>query len=287
MQYKVNESIDQMRPILLFFCLLFFGSFSFKHKRSETLVLIHTNIGDIKIKLYDDTPLHRDNFIKLIKQKYYNGILFHRIIKNFMVQTGDPDSKNAEKGKLLGIGGPGYTIPAEISMKYIHKKGALAAARLGSDVNPKKESSGSQFYVVTGQVITNEILNQNEHQILEAKRGELINAYLSKPENKEMMPNLEKCKKNDDKEGFDKIVEKITEDLDPEFKKLDSIKYTPSQREEYVKNGGSPHLDNDYTVFGEVIEGMDIIEKMSLLATDSNDRPLEDVIIITMKILKK
>ena len=287
MQYKVNESIDLMRPILLFFCLLFCCSFCFKKKQTETLALIHTNVGDIKIKLYDETPLHRDNFIKLVKKKYYDGLLFHRVIKNFMIQTGDPESKDAERSKMLGVGGPGYTIPAEISMRHIHKKGALAAARLGSDVNPRKESSGSQFYIVVGQPLTNEILNQNEHQIIEAKRGELINTYLSKPENKMIMPNLDSCKSRGDKDGFDKIVQKITTDLDPEFKKLDSIKYTSQQRAEYLEKGGSPHLDNDYTIFGEVIEGMDIIDKISLVTTDSNDRPLEDIKILSIKILKK
>ena len=251
------------------------------------LVMIHTNKGDITIKLYDDTPLHRDNFIKLVNKKFYNGLLFHRVIKSFMIQGGDPDSRNAEKGKMLGIGGPGYTIPAEISMNHIHKKGALAAARLGSDINPQKESSGSQFYIVVGQQLTEDVLSQNEHQIEEAKRGDLINKYLARPENKDLMPNLEICKKNADKDGFDKIVQKITTDLDPEFKKLDSIKYTRTQRDEYLKLGGSPHLDNDYTIFGEVVEGLDIVEKISVLAADTNDRPLDDVIILSMKLLKK
>jgi len=276
-----------MRSILLFFCLLFFFSFGFAQKNVETKVLIQTNIGDIKVLLYDDTPLHKNNFIKLTKKKYYNGLLFHRVIKNFMIQGGDPESRDADKSKMLGIGGPGYTIPAEITMNHIHKKGALAAARLGSDVNPRKESSGSQFYIVVGQPISEEILNQNEHQIEEAKRGDLINKYLARPENKDMMPSLENCRKNSDKEGFDKIVEKITNDLNADFKKLDSMKYTPIQRNDYLQKGGSPHLDNDYTVFGEVIEGLDVIEKISVLPTDSNDRPINDVVILSIKILKK
>jgi len=276
-----------MRPIFLFFCLLFFGSFSFKKKHTETMVLIHTNIGDIKVKLYDETPLHRDNFIKLVRKGFYDDILFHRVIKNFMIQTGDPESKNADRTKMLGVGGPGYTIPAEISMKHVHKKGALAAARLGSEMNPSKASSGSQFYIVVGQALTEEILNQNEHQILEAKRGELINSYLAKPENKNMMPTLDSCRNKGDKEGFDKIVQKITTDLDSDFKKLDSIRYTAKQRAEYIEKGGAPHLDNDYTIFGEVIEGLDIVDKISLVTTDSNDRPLEDIKILSITILKK
>jgi cyclophilin family peptidyl-prolyl cis-trans isomerase len=275
-----------MRSILLFFCLLLFCISGFTQKNENTKLLIHTNSGDIKVLLYDDTPLHKKNILKLVKKKYYSGLLFHRVIKNFMIQAGDPESRDAEKTKMLGIGGPGYTIPAEISMNHIHKKGALAAARLGSDVNPRKESSGSQFYIVVGQPISSEILNQNEHQISEAKRGDLINKYLARPENKEMMPSLEKCRTLGDKEGFDKIVEKITNDLNDDFKKLDSMKYTPSQRNDYLQNGGSPHLDNDYTVFGEVIEGMDVIEKISSVTTDSNDRPLEDIIILSIKILK-
>lgn len=251
------------------------------------MVLIHTNIGDIKVKLYDETPLHRDNFIKLVRKGFYDDILFHRVIKNFMIQTGDPESKNADRTKMLGVGGPGYTIPAEISMKHVHKKGALAAARLGSEMNPSKASSGSQFYIVVGQALTEEILNQNEHQILEAKRGELINSYLAKPENKNMMPTLDSCRNKGDKEGFDKIVQKITTDLDSDFKKLDSIRYTAKQRAEYIEKGGAPHLDNDYTIFGEVIEGLDIVDKISLVTTDSNDRPLEDIKILSITILKK
>ena len=276
-----------MRRIFLFFLIVLCASFCFKQKRTNVIVLIHTNIGDIKIRLYDDTPLHRDNFIKLVKQNYYDSLLFHRVIKNFLIHGGDPDSRNASKNKMLGIGGPGYTIPAEISSTHIHKKGALASARLGSDVNPNKESSGSQFYIVTGHPVTDDMLNQNEHQIMEAKRGDLINAYLSKPENKNIMPSLDSCKNKGDKDGFDKIVAKITSDLDDDFKKLELLKYTEEQRNSYKSLGGAPHLDNDYTVFGEVIEGIDIIDKISMVNTDSNDRPLDNIVIIYMKIVKK
>ena len=169
--------------------------------KKETVVLLKTTMGDMKLKLYNETPLHRDNFIKLVNEKFYDGVLFHRVIKDFMIQTGDPDSKNAPAEKRLGMGGPGYTIPAEILSQFKHKKGALAAARMGDQMNPKKESSGSQFYIVH---------NAN----------------------------------------------------------------------------GTPHLDGAYTVFGEVIEGMEVIDKIATVKTAPGDRPLEDVKIISATIVK-
>ncbi len=169
-----------------------------KMDSKETIVLLKTTMGDMKIKLYNETPLHRDNFIKLVNEKFYDGLLFHRVIKNFMIQTGDPESKYAPAGKRLGSGGPGYTIPAEILPQFKHKKGAIAAARLGDQMNPKRESSGSQFYIV-----------QN-----------------------------------------------------------------------------APHLDGQYTVFGEVIEGLDVIDKIANVQTAPGDRPVEDVKIISATIVK-
>jgi peptidyl-prolyl cis-trans isomerase B (cyclophilin B) len=172
-----------------------------KAKATETIVLLKTTMGDMKIKLYNETPLHRDNFIKLVNEKYYDGLLFHRVINNFMIQGGDPESRNAPAGKQLGMGGPGYTIAAEILPQFSHKKGAVAAARMGDQVNPKKESSGSQFYIVHN-------------------------------------------------------------------------------------NNGTPHLDGAYTVFGEVIAGLDVIDKIANVKTAPGDRPIEDVKIISAHIVK-
>jgi peptidyl-prolyl cis-trans isomerase B (cyclophilin B) len=191
-------------------------------KTNDTHITINTTYGKIVIRLYNDTPLHRDNFIKLVKEGFYDNLIFHRVINNFMIQGGDPNSKNAAKGEMLGLGGPGYTIPAELNNDNYHKKGALAAARKGDAVNPKKESSGSQFYIVQGQVFTIEQLN----------------AIVSMGKHKQ---------------------------------------FTQQQIDDYSTIGGTPHLDNEYTVFGEVIEGMDVIDKIAALPVDSYNRPQEDI----------
>lgn len=191
--------------------------------------LIETDYGDITIILYDETPLHRDNFIKLANDGFYDGVLFHRVIEDFMIQTGDPESKDAKPGEPLGRGGPGYTIEAEIVEGIFHKKGALAAARQGDQVNPERRSSGSQFYIVQGRVFAQQELDMFEER-------------LGKP-------------------------------------------FTTEQRKVYTTTGGVPHLDNQYTVFGEVIEGMEIIDKIAAVETNAQDRPVEDVRIkkITIK----
>lgn len=193
---------------------------------------METNYGNIKIQLYDKTVLHSENFVKLVNEEYYNGQLFHRVIKNFMIQSGDNLSKNAKQGVMLGTGGKDYTIPAEFFPEYYHKKGALAAARQADNVNPEKKSSGSQFYIVQGQVFSNDQLN------MFVQRG-----------------------------------------IHPEF--------TDEQKLIYTTNGGTPHLDYSYTVFGEVIEGLDVVEKISTVNTDGYDRPLEDVIIKKMYTSRK
>ncbi len=193
---------------------------------AQTIIVFQTTAGNLKIQLYPETPAHTANIIKLVQQKYYDGILFHRVIKGFMIQTGDPNSINAPMGQALGNGGPDYTIPAEFNPKYYHKKGALAAARLGDQINPKKESSGSQFYIVQGQPLSNAQLE-----------------------------SLEKTYRHDP--------------------------FTESQRKDYTTIGGTPHLDNNYTVFGEVIEGMEVIDSIASAPTDQRDRPLSDIKIIT------
>ncbi len=206
----------------------------------ETFVRITTTEGNIVVKLYDDTPLHKENFIKLVSDKTYQGVLFHRVIKNFMIQAGDPDSKNADKSKILGSGDLGYNIPAEIKFpKYYHKRGALAAARTGDDINPEKMSSSSQFYIVTGKVVTDSELDTFEKSI-----------------NNRLLPQ-------------------------------EPIKYSQEQRQTYKTFGGTPHLDGSYTVFGEVITGFEVLDKIQNQQTDQNDRPIKDVVIKKMKVIKK
>lgn len=193
-------------------------------------VLLSTNMGDMVVELYNETPKHRDNFIKLVKEGFYNGLLFHRVIENFMIQGGDPDSRNAAPKQKLGEGGPGYTIPAEIDYpRHWHKRGAIAAARESDDVNPELRSSGSQFYIVWGKVQSESDMSQMSQRMYEVTDGEF------------------------------EIPENIMEN--------------------YENNGGTPHLDGSYTVFGEVIEGLKVVKAIQAVRTDKHDRPIKDVII--------
>ncbi len=248
----------------------------FSDAEKGTYVLIETSMGDIKVKLYDETPQHRDNFVKLAKNGFFDELQFHRIIKDFMIQGGDPDSKNAPAEKQLGAGGPGYTIPAEfIYPKYFHKRGALSAARQGDQVNPQKESSGSQFYIVWGTTYNDTQLDSFEqnllhkemerifNQLAEARRSEIQDLYA-----KQDQASLTKLQ--------NELIAQTESMVDPT-----STKFTPEQREAYGKLGGTPHLDNDYTVFGEVVEGLDIVGKIQSVETKSGDKPKEP---ITMKI---
>lgn len=201
----------------LILCLGFLSSFSAKPKHHY--VRLKTSFGECVIKLYNETPKHRDNFIKLTKDKVYEGSLFHRVIKDFMVQGGDPDSKAAKPGTLLGEGSVGYTVPAEFRDSLFHKKGVLAAAR---DDNPDKASSGSQFYIVQGKKFSDEQLDG-----IETKRLK--------------------------------------------------FKIPLEQREIYKTIGGAPHLDRTYTVFGEVVKGLELVDQIAATVTDKNDRPVNDV----------
>lgn len=194
-------------------------------------VTLKTDLGDIKIQLYNNTPLHRDNFLKLAREGYYNGTLFHRVISKFMIQGGDPNSRNAAAGVALGMGGPGYTVPAEFRDENVHIKGALAAARTGDGMNPQKASSGSQFYIVQGDNVNDQFLNSME------------------------------SRKN--------------------------FKYTEAQRAAYLQSGGTPHLDRDYTVYGMVVEGFDIIDKIAAVAKGAGDRPVQDIKVISTTVEEK
>lgn len=199
-------------------------------KEKTTMVIISTDLGEMKAVLYNETPLHKENFIKLAKEGYFDGCLFHRVIDGFMVQGGDPDSKAAKPGQMLGQGGPGYTIPAEFKQELIHKKGALAAARMADQVNPKKESSGSQFYIAQGKTYT-----QNELNVLSSRMGKSFNKQ---------------------------------------------------QMDAYTTVGGVPFLDYEYTVFGEVVEGLEVIDKIAKVQKDRYDRPVQDIK-MTIKVIEE
>jgi len=253
-----------------------------ENQATETRVLMHTNKGDIKLKLYNDTPLHRDNFIKLVKEGQYNGLLFHRVIKDFMIQGGDVTSKDAPMNKQLGAGDLGYTVPAEFRYpKYFHKKGALCAARTGDEVNPEKASSASQFYIVTGKKYSEQELNQMEKQ-LEGRLKQEIFARLQN-ENK---PKIMEFYRSGNKEELailrDTLIGKT--ELEAE-KRKDEVKLNPELREAYKNVGGVPFLDNQYTVYGEVVEGMDVVDAIQSSKTNKQDRPTENIVINSVEIL--
>ncbi len=222
--HKLNYILNKntIASFLVFFCLTLnaFG---------QQKVQMITSMGTIELILYNETPKHKSNFMQLVKENYFDSLLFHRVIPRFMIQGGDPESRNASKTKRLGNGGPGYTIPAEIDAKFIHKKGALAAARLGDEMNPMKKSSGSQFYIVQGQ--------------------QYLRKYL------------------------------------PRFEESRGTKYTEQQMIAYETLGGTPHLDGSYTVFGEVIKGLDVVEKISAVKTARGDRPIDNVYILKVKLI--
>ncbi|MDD6778371.1 MAG: peptidylprolyl isomerase [Bacteroidales bacterium] len=246
-----------------------------------TRVLISTTLGDIEIALYNQTPKHRDNFVKLVGEGFYDGVLFHRVIKDFMIQTGDPKSRNAAPGEMLGAGDPGYTIEAEIVYpECFHKRGALAAARTGDNVNPERRSSGSQFYIVTGRKFAPEMMEQMEQRMNDQRRQHVFESLVA-PRRKEVM----KMRMAGDTAGLNKLQAELIELTEQEVAK-NPVKFTEAQMEAYTTVGGAPHLDGQYTVFGEVTKGMDVVDKIECVETGRADRPTTDVKILSMKILK-
>lgn len=244
-------------------------------------VEVTTSVGDFTILLYGDTPIHRDNFVKLVEEGYYNNTLFHRVINEFMIQAGDPESKNAQPGQMLGSGDPGYTLEAEfVYPKHFHKRGALAAARTGDAMNPEKRSSGSQFYVVTGRTFSPAELDQLEQRARYSGMNRIFEGLV-----KEHIDEIRGLQAAGDTTALRQLQESLVAQTEAEAAKL-NLGLTPEQREAYSTVGGSPHLDGDYTVFGEVLSGMDTIEKIEKAETDANDRPKEDIRIISMKIVK-
>ncbi|HSV77211.1 MAG TPA: peptidylprolyl isomerase [Bacteroidales bacterium] len=218
-----HNLMSKLFPSLLALLMLFVscGHARTTENNREARIKIITEFGDITIKLFNETPLHRDNFLKLAGEGFYDGLLFHRVINGFMIQGGDPLSRNAPAGQPLGTGDPGYTLPAEIVPGIIHRKGALAAARMGDQMNPERRSSGSQFYIVQGR-----IWNEEELNMMEQRRG---------------------------------------------------FPFTAEERAVYATEGGTPHLDHAYTVFGQVVEGLEVIDLIAAVQTGPGNRPLQDV----------
>lgn len=242
-------------------------------------VSFETNYGKIIVKLYPETPKHRDNFMKLVNKGFYDGVLFHRVIADFMIQAGDPESKKAMPGAMLGSGDVGYTIPAEFAYpQYYHKRGALAAARQGDMTNPKKASSGCQFYIIQGRVFSEEELN-----VMEKNNGLKFEAKLFQEKLKTKQNELKKYRQDRNLIKSDSLQNSILEEVRSEIAKNPTYKFTEQQRIDYKTLGGTPHLDGEYTVFGEVIEGLDIVEKISKTKTGRNDRPMKDIKVIKAK----
>ncbi len=280
MNYKKSLALFSIITAFLFG----FSSFIVQNNgEKEILILIQTNVGNIKVKLYNETPKHRDNFIKLVKEHYYDSVLFHRCIQNFMIQGGDPDSKKAKPFVQLGEGGPGYTIPAEFNEKLFHKKGVLAAARESDLENLKQESSGSQFYIVQGKVFKDSLLkNVLAKRITKMK---LFNEIANREENKNIVLKYQtfvKAQKNDSAAFYYNLIDKKVE---TEFSSVPLYKFSDEQIKAYTTVGGTPHLDGSYTVFGEVVEGIEIVEKIAAQQTDANNRPMADIRILEMSII--
>lgn len=257
------------------------GSKKQNDMEKRTQVKIETTVGDIVVELYNETPQHRDNFIKLAKQGTYENTLFHRVIKQFMIQAGDPESKNATDSTALGSGDVGYTIPAEIVPQFIHKKGALAAARQGDEVNPKKASSGCQFYIVTGRKF-------REAQLLDMaaqKSNRRVQAVFNELANKHMK-EIYKLRKAGDKNGLLALQDSLEAQAYAIIKDEEPAMFTPEQIAAYTTVGGAPHLDGEYTIFGQVLEGIETVEKIETTKTGRGDRPVENIRILKATVIE-
>jgi peptidylprolyl isomerase len=269
-----------MKFLITTFCfLLFIGiSFSKGQAYSKETILISTPYGNMKLKLFKETPLHRDNFIKLVKRGVYDSLLFHRVINQFMIQGGDPDSRYANDTALLGEGDVGYWIPAEFNRKLYHKKGMLAAAREGDDINPNKESSGSQFYIVMGKTYDSAALRKAELRVNKYLVQKINSNVAASGKSKELRKYYYRLIAEGKTDSLKAVRQQLTDPVSiAEYEKTPHFTYTPEQRKTYATIGGAAHLDMNYTVFGEVIEGLEVIDKIATVKTDKNDRPKQNI----------
>lgn len=272
---KRYKSIIMLAAVLLAFASTFTGCKPSYLKGDEPIVLIETDMGDIKLKLYNETPKHRDNFIKLAEEGFFDGVIFHRVIENFMIQGGDPSTK---ENATDSIDDAGYTIDAEFVPELYHKKGALAAARMGDAENPEKKSSGSQFYIVQGKKFTTEELQQQIQQKNKMKETSTVNNMLMERADKLMDEG-----KNPD---FTKLYTEMQDTINSVLKDMKRYEFSKEQTDTYTTLGGTPHLDGDYTVFGEVIEGLEVVDKIAAVKTGAGDKPIEPVR-MKIRVLKK
>ncbi|WP_282036161.1 peptidylprolyl isomerase [Saccharicrinis aurantiacus] len=267
-------------------------------KGNEPIVLIKTKFGNMKVRLFNGTPAHRDNFLKLVDEGIIDSTLFHRVIDGFMIQGGDPDSKNAKQGAPLGKGGPGYTIPAEIDYpKHFHKKGALSAARQGDRVNPEKRSSGSQFYIVQGEIIEDDELVQIENRGKDQQRRKIFNELLE-----QYNDSLDALQRANKQAEVMQLQQKIMAEVNVIYEQQTPYEMPSEVKEAYKTIGGTPRLDDSYTVFGQLIEdktlfekvqslfgkkfGFEVLDAIAAQECDGRDRPIEDIQ-MRVKVLKR
>ena len=272
-----------MVAMALISCSASTGSATSKDKSDNnkmTQVELQTSLGNIVVQLYNETPQHRDNFIKLVNDGYYDGVLFHRVIKDFMIQTGDGSSKTAGPDTPLGDGDPGYTIEAEfVYPKYFHKRGALAAARTGDQVNPERRSSGSQFYIVTGRIFSSDELNMMTARMADTQKQDIFRRLVG-----ENQARIQQLQQNQDQAGLQELQNELIQQTEAEAAQH-PFKMTDEQMNAYTSIGGTPHLDGQYTVFGEVVKGMDVVDKIQNTTTGRMDRPTVDIKIIKARVL--
>jgi len=270
-------NIRKKHYILYIFFLLLFSCSSSRNNK-DSFVLIKTDLGDITVRLYNETPVHRDNFLKLVNNHIYDSLSFHRVIKNFMIQAGDPSTRpgySAVKNDTMGT----YTIPAEFKRTLFHKRGALAAAREGNDVNPYMQSSGTQFYIVQGHKYFDDDLNQAEQKINNAIQMALFKKLMKEvsDSNRIAGTNLSPAA----------IQEKVSLKMFDIRSSEGIYKISEEQRNTYKTIGGAAHLDGTYTVFGEVVEGLETVDKIGNTITDNSDKPVKDIRILKMKVIRK
>jgi len=245
---------------------------------SKETILITTPYGNMKLKLFNETPLHRDNFIRLVKQGFYDSLLFHRVINNFMIQGGDPDSKSANDTAALGNGDVDYWIPPEFNRKLYHKKGMLAAAREGEDINPGKESSGSQFYIVMGKTFDSAALQKMELRVNKTLIQKINYNVAFSGKSAALKKYYTRLSLEEKTDSLKIVSRQLVDPVSIErYKKMPRFTFTAEQKKTYASLGGTPHLDMDYTIFGEIIEGLEVIDKIAAAKTDKNDRPKENI----------
>lgn len=275
-----------MTRIITIFFLIILLITSCAQDKKDYVVTIKTNYGDMVAILYDETPKHKENFIKLAKEHFFDSLLFHRVIQGFMIQGGDPDSRKAQPEQQLGNGGPGYTVPAEFNPGFFHEKGALSAARLADQVNPEKASSGSQFYVVQGTVISAADVENLRYDQVKLMNG--LRTMFGDPSNKSLLDSLNQLYYSGDMVAYQKRLFELAPRVEKATGTFVIRQVSEAKRKAYTTVGGAPHLDGEYTVFGKVIKGLEVIDKIAAIQRDGAERPVQDVrMVVTAEEMSK